>query len=76
VLPSRLGLASLASDVRATSGQGFGLPAGEAGLRRRLTPLAAAVIAFAAWPYVEYCPARRTLAGFASEAQERQEYAG
>jgi len=46
------------------------LPPGRAGLRRRLTPLAAGCFALGACPYVMYCPARLALASFASDAPD------
>lgn len=44
------------------------LPSGEAGLGDALTPLEARGFALGAWPYHPYCPARRALAPFASDA--------
>ncbi len=44
------------------------LPPGEAGLRMRLTTLAARSCGLAACPYCSYCPARRALVSLASAA--------
>ena len=44
------------------------LPSGGAGLRRRLTPLAAGCVALGARPYSMYCPSRLALASLASGA--------
>ncbi len=44
------------------------LPAGGAGLRDRLTTLAARSCGLAACPYYLYCPARLALASLASAA--------
>jgi len=44
------------------------LPPRGAGLRRRLTPLAAGCVALGACPYLTYCPSRLALASLASGA--------
>jgi len=54
--------------VTLTPLDGVGSRRAKPGFAARLTPLAAAGYPLGAWPYVEYCPARLTLAVFASGA--------